>query len=116
MPEGAAADALALKGSSYIARRMNAFDVNGDLIYPESYESELRGATVIMRFTMEKFVVGGKQSGGKFPKEVFTANIASVRVITPPQKITPSPKMKTLYRKDPFAPTFDIKGKKKRVA
>jgi hypothetical protein len=52
--EGKIAIALVCLVNSHLAREMNIFDVNSDLIEPEVCETHLWGA-VIMRFSMEHF-------------------------------------------------------------
>jgi hypothetical protein len=108
--------ALSVLNKTHFARRFSAFDVKGSFIEPDAYESHLRGATVIMRFTMEKFnlSVPVPEGGKKVRKEVFVADIASVRVIIPPKKMASSGGNK-LHRTDPFTPDFSHKGKKRKV-
>jgi hypothetical protein len=106
VPEGTTRDAIAGLAKSHVARRLNVFDVDGNLLDPESYEEHLKGATVYLRFNMEKFLL--RKSG----KEVFVGNIASVRVLMPPHKIEGA---KKLHKIDPFTPYSDIKGKKRKI-
>jgi hypothetical protein len=55
------------------------------------------------------------QGSKKGAKEVFVANISSVRVVVPPKRVVEAPKAQKLYRTDPFTPSIYEKGKKHRI-
>jgi hypothetical protein len=114
---GAAASAVAMIAETHVARKINAFDAKGDLIGPLDYETFLRGATVIMKFTLERGVISPKlaEDGELVSCERFYANIGSIRVIIPPPKVSDSPKLKRLYQTDPFTPSLNSDGKKRKI-
>ena len=53
------------------------------------------------------------QGSSKGVKEVFVANIASVRVVVPPMRVAEAPSAGALYRKVPFMPSG--KGKQHKI-
>jgi hypothetical protein len=111
-----ATDALLALQKSHVAKRMNAYDVEGNFIEPNDYEERLRGAAVIMRFTMEKYVMRVGPAGNKQTRDCFVANVASIRVVVPPKQVTHQDDQQTLHRSDPFTPDFSVKGKRRKIS
>jgi hypothetical protein len=98
---------------THVARKLLVFDTRGDLVHPADYEARLRGANVIMRFTVEKFRAVMRGHGDSIPKEVFLAHIGSIRVLTEPPRLTVSPKTGKLFRSDPFTSPLVYKRQRK---
>lgn len=69
-----------LKGS-YSIRPLPAYGRNGDLITPNDYEKDLKGASVVVEFVIHHFqtelVKGDRQ-------DHFYAEICRIRVLVPP--------------------------------
>jgi hypothetical protein len=109
----AAPDALSHLHDTHVARRMSAYDVDGQFIEPQDYENQLRGALAVMRFTMEKYTMYSGKGKDRETRDIYVANVASIRVLVPPTMATNDSESKTLHRKDPFTP--DVKGKKRKI-
>ncbi|KAJ7486012.1 hypothetical protein B0H11DRAFT_2016559 [Mycena galericulata] len=87
-----AKQALAEMKYTHRVNYLAAFDATpeGNLIRPDAYEARLRGALAQIRFTLSNWYIG--QKGENPPKDVFMANIAHIRVLAPPTKLSASPK------------------------
>jgi len=113
--QGDTVQALEELVETHVVRKISIFDTSGKLIEPGSYEAHLRGATVIMRLTMERFVLHLGQGSEKGMKDFYVANISSVRVVVPPKRVAEAPRTKKLYSTDPFTPSLTGKGKKRNL-
>jgi hypothetical protein len=104
----AAKEALKEMVTTHCVKPLEAFDMHGRLINPTSYHHQLEGALVQMRFTVTHLSIVGKKP------DCFMANIVSMRVLVPPQKIGPvTPRRKRVYRVDPFTPDISVNPTKK---
>ena len=60
-----AADALRdiVNACSHVVRHMPVYDLTGELIDPLQYSNKLTGATVVVRFTLQHFVIKKRRMG-----------------------------------------------------
>lgn len=76
-----------------------AYDLAGQLIQPQDYETKLRGAIVLLKFHMNHWKIQNKH--------YFTADIQKIRVLAPPkgpvEHDTPTVKRKRVARFDSFS-------------
>jgi hypothetical protein len=91
-----------------------AYNAIGNLIYPNDYEAQLRGALAQVKFTLSHWNI--HKQGMLLPrcptstftninshKDVFSANIEHIRILTPPCPASPSKRRK-------FTATDDVSG------
>ena len=92
-----AADALRdiVNAHSHVVRHMPAYDLTGELIDPLRYSNKLIGATVIVRFTLQHFVIKKKKDGHQVTNNVFTGTIDHLHIaINPDWKSPVTPRKK----------------------
>ncbi|KAI9057350.1 hypothetical protein FKP32DRAFT_1681708 [Trametes sanguinea] len=102
-----AAAALKDMEKSYSVVPLNAYDVSGNLIPPSRYHIELRGATVVVAFTLRHYNIYDRN---RSQKDVYCFDIDYVRVLVPGNSVAAGNGKRTLQARDPWD-----KGKRVRV-
>ncbi|KAJ7928014.1 hypothetical protein B0H13DRAFT_1014234 [Mycena leptocephala] len=92
-----AREAIAGMTATHRVNYLPAYNAIGNLIYPDDYEAQLRGALAQVRFTLSHWNIR--------QQDVFTANIEHIRILTPPP---PHPASPSKRRK--FTATDDVSG------
>lgn len=96
--------------TTHVAHDMDAYDMHGNRVRPEDYQKQLRGAVAFIRFFMKHYTIKNHNN----LQDVFTADVASIRVIFPPIQIgTVTPK-RMRCQKDPFSPNVESASETKR--
>lgn len=106
----AAKDELVKMRDTFVFNPLPAYDVNGDRISPADYESALRGATVLVTFTLTHYHF--KQSGTREASDTFVADIVKIRVLAPP---APEPVPRFTMKRVRARDTDDFAGALKKV-
>lgn len=88
---------------SHVAYPMLAYDLNGETIDPIAYGSKLIDATVVLRFTLQHYVITNTGAAGtKTTSDTFTAAVQHIRVIANPARKGPvTPRKKRPGKMDP---------------
>lgn len=112
MPE--AAEALASVSDTHVVCPLPAYDQNGILIEPRWYVHRLEGATVVLRFELNHYVIRNKRDKGGPPTDAFSARIVQLRVVIPPPAASPvTPRKRKVLPSDSyfgcFTPRKDFK-------
>lgn len=104
--------ALAEMKTTHAAQLLPAFDMHGKLILPADYDNALRGSVVQVGFSLNKY---SWRTGGTY-KDTFVADIAMMRVITPPRPRTRlSALRKRVLPVDKDSPDLRARGKQRVV-
>jgi hypothetical protein len=74
----AAAEEQAKMLTTHCVNALPAYDVNGNILEPETYKKNLPGAQVRVTFSMRHWIIK--------KKNVFTANVESLRVLVDAEK------------------------------
>ena len=89
-----AREILAKLQATHDAFPLQAYDVHGDLIHPQHYQTKLRGSVVRLEFHLNHWFLQ--------ERNCFTADISRIRVLVPATQPTPR------RRPIPVADTFDV--------
>ena len=100
-----------VKGSDAIDARDNmlfthqpiplpAYTVSGDLIHPDQCQKELPGSISRVTFTLKHWYIDNRKKGDDH-KNVFVADIQSIRVLVEPPRTVTSPKKRKTAHRDP---------------
>lgn len=86
-----------------------AYDVNGDLIMPKDYESALRGATVVLNFTLKHYGIAAREPA-TLSTDTYVADVFKIRVLVPPieRALEESPRKRLLKKDDDAFPPRKI--------
>ena len=101
-PEAAAA--LAAASETHSVNPLPAYDLNGVLLEPGHYTKRLDGATVIIRFELNHFLIRKKD---KASVDTFSARVVQLRIILPPPGHSPAtPRKKKVLPRDDYFGSF----------
>lgn len=102
-----AAEALAAVSETHAVCALPAYDQNGQLIEPQLYTRRLGGATAILRFELNHYVIRNKKNKKELPTDTFSARLVQLRVIIPPSAATPvTPRRRRLLPSDDYFGSF----------
>ena len=99
-----AANALAVAAETHSVNPLPAYDLNGVLVEPQYYTKRLDGATVIIRFELNHYLIRSKD---KPSVDTFSARVVQLRVILPPPGASPAtPRKKKVLPRDDYFGSF----------
>jgi len=99
-----AASALAAASETHSVNPLPAYDLNGVLVDPQQYTRRLDGATVIIRFELNHYLIRSK---GQPSIDTFSARVVQLRVILPPPGASPvTPRKKKILPRDDYFGSF----------
>ena len=99
-----AAEDLAVAAETHAVNPLPVYDQNGVLLEPQYYTKRLDGATVIIRFELNHYLIRAK---GEPPSDTFSARIVQARIILPPTGASPAtPRKKKLLPHDTYFGSF----------
>lgn len=73
---------LAAMKDTHVFNILPAYDMDGNLIMPNDYESSLRGALVVVSATLNHYDIRAR--GSSPASNTFVADIVKIRVLQPP--------------------------------
>lgn len=77
-----------------------AYSAVGDLIHPDRCQKDLVGSIARVTFTLTHWYIDNRKKGGD-QKNVFVADIDSIRVLVEPPQSSMSPKKRKTAQRDP---------------
>ena len=102
-----AAEALAFIAGTHAVCPLPAYDQNGVAIEPRVYARRLEGATVIMRFNLDHYVIWNKKDKNRAPTDTFSATLVQLRIIIPPPGRDPvTPRKRKISKEDKYFGSF----------
>ena len=90
-----------VRARTHSINALPAYNRNGQLIKPNDYVRELKGATVVVHFTLSHWAIGGREQS-----DTFNPDVVNIKVLIPPTPDTasvPKTPVKRNALTDPFA-------------
>lgn len=79
-----------IDNGSHVVQHMPAYNLVGELIEPVVYFGKLVGATVVVRFTLQHYIINKKdKNGGKATTDTFAATLDHLRITVNPEGRSP---------------------------
>ena len=85
---------------SYRPVPLPAYSVSGDLIHPDECQKLLPGSVCRVLFTLSHWYINNQKKGGD-EKNVFVADVQSIRVLNDPPRSVMSPRKRRTANRDP---------------
>ena len=102
-----AAEDLAALAETHAVCPLPAYDQNGVLIEPRWYARRLEGATVILRFELNHYLIRDPRNRKEKPTDTFSARLVQLRVIIPPPAASPAtPRKRKVLPSDNYFGSF----------
>ena len=99
-----AAEDLAVAAETHAINLLPVYNQNGVLLEPQYYTKCLDGATVIIWFELNHYLIHAK---GELPSDTFSARIVQAQIILPPTGASPAtPCKKKLLPHDTYFGSF----------